>query len=61
MVVDPKISTDNFIIAPPNRFLPYQEIDISVLKSLGRKIWLYPQYFTIRYRNLLRKIRNFLK
>lgn len=61
MIVKSERKTDKFIITPPNLFLPYQEITSSVLLSSGRKIWIYPQYFTIRYRNLLRKIRNFFK
>ena len=60
MMVSPKTTPSGFIIAPPNKFLPYKEIDMSVLRSLGRKVWLYPQYFTIRYRNLSRKISGFL-
>lgn len=52
------VSADNFIIAPPHYFLSDQTIDIDSLRLLGRKIWIYPQYYTIRYHNLLRKMRN---
>ena len=60
MLIKDGVADDQFLIVPPNKFIPYQEIDDVTLMKLGRKIWIYPQYFIIRYRNLLRKLKKFL-
>ena len=60
LLIKKGVADDQFLIVPPNKFIPYQEIDDVTLMKLGRKIWIYPQYFIIRYRNLLRKLKKFL-
>ena len=50
----------SFLICPPNRFVDFEEIDYSFLKKINTNR-IYWHYIKIRFNNLKRKIKNFLK